>query len=108
MSRATDFEVVKAMREKVPKPKVVRRSFMPPREFTRMRSDVLRVTQRALADEMIHPETGEPITNFTICRWERGTSPVPLWAARRLKALAAIATSQVYVPTDEEAEEAVE
>ncbi len=93
--------IVRDMRERKAAPRQ-RRSFMPPHEFVRLRKSILHVTQKVLAEEMISPQTGEPVSNFTLCRWERGMSPVPLWAARRLRALAQVAASQDAVQSENE------
>ena len=65
-----------------------RRTFMKAEEVRRLREQVMRVTQPALAEQLDDPDTGEPISISTISRWEGGTLAVPLWAARRIKRLA--------------------
>ena len=84
--------VLKEMREppKVERPQ--RRSFMHPDELRRLRCNVIRATQKALAEQLLSPESGEPVSNFTVCRWEAGARPVPLWAARRIRNIAEIAS----------------
>src|SRR3972149_236730 len=64
-----------------------RRSFMAPDEVVRLRTQVIRATQESLAEELVRPDTGESVSKYTLCRWERGRLAVPLWAARRLRAL---------------------
>ena len=80
ISEEVDAQTIKEMREKK-----ARRAFMTPQEFQRLRETVLCVTQPALAEVMQSPLTGEPVSRYTVCRWERGITPVPLWAARRLR-----------------------
>jgi hypothetical protein len=52
-----------------------------------IRIDILKVTQVALAKNLLDPSTGEPISSDLVCRWEKGDRAVPLWAARRIKSL---------------------
>jgi hypothetical protein len=66
----------------------VRRSFMKPSEFRKIRESVLHATQETICAQIIHPGTGAPITQGTLSRWEAGTRAVPLWAARRIRSLA--------------------
>jgi DNA-binding transcriptional regulator YiaG len=64
------------------------RSFMTASEMRSIRATVLRVTQGKLAEQLIKPTTGEPVTTGMVSRWEIGERPVPLWAARRIRDLA--------------------
>lgn len=64
------------------------RSFMTASEMRTVRATVLRVTQGKLAEQLIKPTTGAPVTASIVCRWELGERPVPLWAARRIRDLA--------------------
>lgn len=67
------------------------RSFMHPDEMRSLRMNVLHVSQRELATQMISPFNGYPIAHYTVCKWERALIPVPLWAARRMRELAGTA-----------------
>lgn len=89
MEEDRDTTVLKSMRKK--NVRAERRSFLPPLEFKRLRTDILMVSQQSLANHLINPVTGEPVVTATICRWERGVASVPLWAARRLRHLAEVA-----------------
>ena len=64
------------------------RSFMTPPELRTTRMNVLRVTQSRLSEQLIKPDTGLPVTTGTVCFWESGLRPIPLWAARRVRDLA--------------------
>jgi hypothetical protein len=80
-----DDQTVEEMRSRdVPAP----RSFMTAAELRVIRFQTLRVTQGKLAEQLIKPTTGQPITAGLISRWEAGVRPVPLWAARRIRDLA--------------------
>ena len=82
-----DAGAVKSMRTRK-RPREPNRSFMAAEEVARLRTEIIRVTQDALASELVRPDTGAPISKFTLCRWERGKLAVPLWAARRIRLLA--------------------
>jgi len=64
-----------------------KRSFMSHTDLKKIRVEVLMVTQRALAKNLLDPSTGEPISSYLICKWEKGDRAVPLWAARHIKYL---------------------
>lgn len=81
-----DDETVEGMRSVKAKPP--KRSFMAPNELRTLRTTVLRVTQKMLAEQMIHPDDGLPVAQVRISEWEGGTRCVPLWAARRIRELA--------------------
>ena len=57
-------------------------------ELRRIRTDTLRVTQQSLAEQLVDPATGMPISGDLVCHWEHGTRAVPLWAARHISILA--------------------
>src|SRR5207247_572243 len=86
-SKTEDATVVLALRRRK-LPRESRESFMKPAQVRQLRKDVLRATQGALAAQLDSPDTGRPVSMSAICRWERGTLPVPLWAARRIRKLA--------------------
>jgi len=65
-----------------------RRSFMKHSEVRKIRTQILRATQQKLAEQLVDPATGAPVSRYLVCKWERGERPVPLWAARHLAALA--------------------
>lgn len=79
------------MRSRIRKVRKPRKTFMRPEDARSMREVVLRATQAALAEQLDDPDTGEPISTATISRWESGVQSVPLWAARRIRKLAAAA-----------------
>ena len=81
-------DTIRGMRERVGQGRKPRRSFMKNTEVRDIRTDVLRVTQEKLAEQLIDPVTGMPISRSLIVRWEMGDRAVPLWAARHLLALA--------------------
>jgi hypothetical protein len=81
-----DTDLVREMRIKS-KPRISRRAFMRPSEFRRVRETILIVRQDTLAENLINPSTGQPVSGAAICRWETGQRPIPLWVARRMKAL---------------------
>ncbi len=64
-----------------------KRSFMDHLSVRETRVKVLKVTQKALAENLIDPSTGEPISPYLICKWEKGDRAVPLWAARHIAVL---------------------
>lgn len=78
------------MREKQPKQRPTR-SYMSGPDLTNIRTKVLRVTYRALAEQLIRPDTGEPVSIALLCRWAKGNRSVPRWAAQRILQLAEIA-----------------
>ena len=61
------------------------KSFMSPDELSHIRKVVLGISQSQLVEQLIDPNTGTPITKFTLSRWESGKTRVPLWAARRMR-----------------------
>lgn len=63
--------------------------FMAPGELINIRTVVIRVTRERLREQLLSPSTGEPCSNSIIALWEKGRRPIPLWAARHLRALAA-------------------
>lgn len=63
-------------------------SFMAPGELLHIRREVLLVPQARLCEQLIDPTDGEACSTTTLSRWERGSRPVPLWAARRIRDLA--------------------
>lgn len=80
-------DTIREMR-KPPRGRQPRRSFMKCTELRRTRTDTLRVTQQKLAEQMIDPATGMPVSENLVCKWERGERAVPLWAARHVSLLA--------------------
>ena len=64
-----------------------KRSFMSHTDLRSIRVEVLKVTQVALSKNLLDPSTGEPISPYLICKWEKGDRAVPLWAARHIKYL---------------------
>ena len=85
-----DLTVIE-MRSKPPRSTPPRHTFMEASELRRIRVSVIRVERRMLAEQLIRPDTGEPVEATTIGSWERGKRPIPLWAARRIKDLAEVA-----------------
>ena len=81
-------DTIKEMRERVGKGRKPRRSFMKNTEVRDIRTKVLRVTQAKLAEQLIDPGTGMPISDSLVFMWEVGDRAVPLWAARHILALA--------------------
>jgi hypothetical protein len=75
-------ETIKAMRAKTQ-----RRTFLSHADLKRIRVDVLRCSQQALASQLLNPATGLPINQGMVSRWELGERPVPLWAARHIRLL---------------------
>jgi len=65
-----------------------RRSFMTPEDMRHLRQNVIRCSQKQLAEQMIDPNTGAEVKNYQVYRWEAGRVLVPLWAARLVRALA--------------------
>ena len=80
-------DTIREMRQKAPPGRQPRRSFMKHTELRRLRQEVLRVTQKKLAEQLIDPSTGQPVSEPLVCRWENGDRAVPLWAARYIAAL---------------------
>ena len=78
---------------RVPADRKPRRSFMKPGEFAVLRQVVIRATQERVAEQLVDPDTGQPVTRNCLSAWERGARPVPLWAARRVRDLAEAARS---------------
>ena len=66
----------------------LRREFMSAGELVNLRTEVLRVTQDRLVEQLISPSTGVPIKRAAVSLWEKGRRPIPLWAARRIRNLA--------------------
>ena len=64
-----------------------RRTWMTAAELKNLRENIIRCTQRALAKQLLNPSSGEPINYSIVSRWEDGTRPVPLWAARHIRIL---------------------
>jgi hypothetical protein len=64
---------------------------MTPAEARNLRVGAIRATQQQIADQIVSPNTGEPVSGAWICRMERGQRSVPLWMARRLRRLAELA-----------------
>jgi hypothetical protein len=81
-----DDQTVEEMR--IPKARPESRSFMAAGELRLTRCTVLRVSQARLAEQLIDPSNGRPVSGPAVCLWETGRRPVPLWAARRIKDLA--------------------
>jgi hypothetical protein len=75
-------ETIKTLRSKPQ-----RRTFISNTDLKRIRVDVLRCSQEALASQLLNPISGIPIAGVSISRWERGERPVPLWAARHIRLL---------------------
>jgi hypothetical protein len=73
---------------RVPAERKLRRSFIGPGELVSLRTLVIRVPQTRLVEQLVDPCTGEPVTRNALSHWERGTRPVPLWVARRVRDLA--------------------
>jgi hypothetical protein len=67
------------------------RSYMSAAELSHIRINVLRVVYRVLAEQLIDPSRGNPISVSTLCRWSNGTRNIPRWAAQRIVQLAEIA-----------------
>ena len=63
-------------------------SHMPPDEVRYIRKVVLGWSIPELADALIDPYTGEPVSLSALNKWSSGANPVPLWVARRLRDLA--------------------
>ncbi len=82
-----DDLTVEEMR-KPPANRRVKRSFMSPRDMVRLRTEIMRVTKKQLAEQLLNPSTGHPINRSSLTFWETGRRPVPLWVARRIKDLA--------------------
>jgi hypothetical protein len=76
------------MTNRVPPERKLRRSFVAPGELVSLRTLVIRVSQTRLVEALIDPCTGEPLTRNALSHYERGTRPVPLWVARRVRDLA--------------------
>lgn len=64
------------------------RSFMTFGELRLLRTQTLRVTQEKLAEQLIKPLDGTPVTTGMVSYWETGYRPIPLWVARRVRELA--------------------
>ena len=64
------------------------KTFMSASELKDLRSRVIRVTQAQLSQQLIRPDTGQPITLSTLSRWERGDRRVPRWASLVVRTLA--------------------
>ena len=79
---------IREMRQQASPGRQPRRSFMKHEEVRGLRLNVLRVTQVKLAEQLIDPSTGMPVSAHLVCKWERGERAVPLWAARHIAALA--------------------
>lgn len=85
-----DLTVIE-MRSKTPRSRAVQRTFMEASELRLLRTTVMRVNQAKLADQLIRPDTGEPVKLATVGYWEQGRRPIPLWVARRVRDLAEVA-----------------
>ena len=82
-------DTIREMRKRAKGPgRQPRRSFMKHSELFKIRTDTLRVTQKKLADQLIDPSTGMPVSAHLVCKWEHGERAVPLWAARHISLLA--------------------
>jgi hypothetical protein len=64
------------------------RSYMSAVDLRAIRTTVLRTTLARLAEQLIRPDTGSPITTSALCRYTNGTRPVPPWVAEQVLILA--------------------
>ena len=67
--------------------KAERRTFLNHVEMKRIRVDILRCSQIALASQLLNPTTGQPVSTTSVSRWEKGIRPIPLWVARHVRLL---------------------
>jgi len=88
-----DDLTIKELRKKEKKERPLRRSFMSAGEAKHIRTELLRITQKRLVEALISPIDGEPILVSLYSHWEKGSRPIPLWAARRMRDLAEAARS---------------
>ncbi len=65
-----------------------RRSYMSAVELKALRTQVIKTILVRLADQLIRPDTGEPIKAATLSRYERGLIPVPQWVAQQVLIIA--------------------
>lgn len=64
------------------------RSYMSAEDLSTIRKTVLRTTLANLAEQLIRPDTGRPVTTSALCRYANGTRPVPAWVAEQVLVLA--------------------
>lgn len=69
------------------KKRAQRISFMKASDVKHLRVNVLKQTVREIAKVLYSPNTGKPVMFSTVCKWELGALPVPLWASRALRRL---------------------
>jgi hypothetical protein len=81
-----DDQTINEMRM-VREKETLRPSFMSPGELLSIRTQVLRVPQGRVIEQLINPSTGSPCTVAAYCRWEKGHRPIPLWVARKMRDL---------------------
>jgi hypothetical protein len=74
--------------QRVPPERRIRHTFMTPGELVLLRRTVLRVPQDRVAEQLVDPSTGMPLTRNAVSHYETGLRPVPLWVARRIRDLA--------------------
>ncbi len=83
-----DLTISEIRREEEPK-----LPFMSSGELLHLRKEVLGrpgrpCTQERLCKQLISPSTGESISQSVLSLWEKGKRPIPMWVARRVRALA--------------------
>jgi hypothetical protein len=64
------------------------RSYMSAQDLTDIRVTVLQTSLKLLAEQLIRPDTGRPITTSALCRYANGSRPVPQWVAQQVLHLA--------------------
>lgn len=64
------------------------RSYMNAADLNSIRKLVLRTTLARLAEQLIRPDTGKPITTSALCKYTNGQRPVPAWVAEQVLLLA--------------------
>lgn len=64
------------------------RSFMSAVDLNKIRTMVLRTTLKNLAQQLIRPDTGRPVTTSALCRYANGKRPIPSWVAEQVLILA--------------------
>ena len=82
-----DDQTVEEMRRAVPRERSAPKVFMTAMELRATRCNVLRVTQARLAEQLIDPDDGRPVSSPAISLWESSKRPIPLWVARRIRDL---------------------
>jgi hypothetical protein len=69
-------------------PRAPTRSYMSPLDLSELRTKILKTTLAKLAQQLIRPDTGRPITTSALCRYANGTRPIPQWVAEQVILLA--------------------